>query len=104
MNEQRLIYHLNRGSDSLKNYLLTYCTKLIEEQRRLNIQFKLSKACNSFRGTYYINKTRLQEFQIEIFNIPFIETETVKEFKENLMLAINQYDNYYDEYGVRKIK
>lgn len=102
MSEQNIIYHLNRGSDSLKHYLLTYCDKLINEQRRLDIQFKLSKACNSFRGTYYINKEQLQKFQIAILKIAFIETETVKTFKEDLFFAINLYDTYYDENGIRK--
>jgi len=111
-NQEKVIQLLETSTDQLYWHLLDYCDKLLEEQRRLNVQIKLSKACQEFRSTRtkydrdsYIDfkKSDLEVFYNKIKQIPFIQTETVFNFKKDLELSINNFNLYYDEdTGIRK--
>lgn len=106
MKKQEIVIEvLEIGSDHLHKHLLSYCEKLLDEQRKLNIQLALSKACYSFRGIKKLSKEDIEEFFNKINKISFIETETVKVFKKDLLLSIEIFNNYYDKNtGIRKSK
>lgn len=111
---EKIIQLLETSTDQLYWYLLDYCDKILEEQRRLDIQIRLSKACQEFRSTRtkygrdsYIDfkKSDLEDFYNKIQQISLNQTENVINFKKDLELSIKNFNLYYDEdTGIRKNK
>lgn len=90
------------GLNYVHQYLLHYCDTLIKEQRRIDLQIKLRRICNTFRGTQKITKYVLIDFQTNLENLHYIKTETYKHCLKDLKQIILLYNKYYEDYGIRK--
>lgn len=110
MQNKDVIQNLQISTDHLKQYLLQFCAKLLKEQRKLDVQLSLYKACQEFRAitknqTYGLDLTKkdLEIFYNKINKINFKTTTTVTKFKKDLLLSIQEFNNYYDEEtGIKK--
>lgn len=102
MNKTNIDLLLSSGLNYVHQHFINYCDSLKNEQRRIDIQIKLRKICNKFRGTSIVTKSVLIELKIKLENITFINSNLIKQFMLELEESIKQYNKYYEDDGKRK--
>lgn len=102
MNKTNIDLLLSSGLNYVHQHFLNYCDSLKKEQRRIDIQIKLGKICNNFRGTSIITKPVLIDLKAKLENITFINSNLAKIFILELEETIKHYNKYYEDDGIRK--
>lgn len=89
------------GNVYITDYILNECNLILEEQRKIDVQINLRKACQIIRGQQ-LTKQRILEFVNALNDIHFNETLKIKKFKNEINEIYTLYEEYYTNNGIRK--
>lgn len=93
---------VQRGPSYFINYILDESNIILKEQRKIDVQINLRKACRIIRGRQ-IEKKIIFNFINAIDKIRFKETSKTRKFKQEIYEVYNIYNDYYTDDGVRKL-